>query len=196
MLVADCTYSSSVREATKLTDNDENAWAWGRSLLDDFLCIFPCHIFGVYVLFRGLWLGCSIQLVFYFIYVNLQISMAFLMAALFSNVKTAAVVGYILVFGTGLLGGFLFQFFLQDTSFPRVWIIVMELYPGFSLYGGLFEFSQYAFMGNYMGTHGMRWENLSDNNNGKDNSIVGCEWLIFSLIAYYNDRINIMKART
>nr|GEW05497.1 reverse transcriptase domain-containing protein [Tanacetum cinerariifolium] len=25
---------------------------------------------------------------------------------------------------------------------------------------------KYAFMGNYMGTHGMRWENLSDNNNG------------------------------
>ena len=29
-----------------------------------------------------------------------------------------AVVGYIFVFGTGLLGGFLFQFFIQDTSFP------------------------------------------------------------------------------
>jgi len=31
----------------------------------------------------------SIQFVFYFIYINLQISMAFLLASLFSNVKTA-----------------------------------------------------------------------------------------------------------
>nr|GEZ63834.1 ABC transporter A family member 7-like isoform X1 [Tanacetum cinerariifolium] len=133
----------------------------------------------------------SIQLVFYFIYVNLQISMAFLMAAFFSNVKTAAVVAYILVFGTGLLGGFLFQFFLQDTSFPRVWIIVMELYPGFSLYGGLFEFSQYAFMANYTGTHGMRWENLSDNNNGIGQLliVIAVEWLVLLVIAYYIDLI-------
>lgn len=29
-----------------------------------------------------------------------------------------AVIAYIGVFGTGLLAGFLFQFFVQDTSFP------------------------------------------------------------------------------
>ncbi|PKI78008.1 hypothetical protein CRG98_001628 [Punica granatum] len=60
----------------------------------------------------------SIQFVFYLIYINLQIALAFLAAAFFSNVKTATVVGYIVVFGTGLLGGFLFQFFVQDASFP------------------------------------------------------------------------------
>lgn len=32
----------------------------------------------------------SVQFVFYFIYINLQISLAFLVAAMFSNVKTAA----------------------------------------------------------------------------------------------------------
>lgn len=92
----------------------------------------------------------SIQFVFYFIYINLQVSLAFLVAGFFSTVNTAtglisanafcsgekdpniamirhktlcmftlSVVGYIMVFGTGLLGGFLFQFFLQDSSFPR-----------------------------------------------------------------------------
>ncbi|RDX64090.1 ABC transporter A family member 8 [Mucuna pruriens] len=61
----------------------------------------------------------SIQFVFFFIYINLQISLAFLLASLFSNVKTATVIAYIGVFGTGLLAGFLFQFFVQDTSFPR-----------------------------------------------------------------------------
>ncbi|PWA52771.1 ABC transporter A family member 7 [Artemisia annua] len=61
----------------------------------------------------------SIPFVFYFIYVNLQIALAFLLAALFSNEKTAAVVGYITVFATGILGGFFFQPFLQDKSFSK-----------------------------------------------------------------------------
>ncbi|MCD7455440.1 hypothetical protein HAX54_028127 [Datura stramonium] len=69
----------------------------------------------------------SIQFVFYFIYINLQVSLAFLVAAFFSNVKTATVIGYMMVFANGLLAAFLFQFFLQDESFPRGWIIVMEL---------------------------------------------------------------------
>ncbi|KAL8225644.1 hypothetical protein R6Q57_018201 [Mikania cordata] len=132
----------------------------------------------------------SIQFIFYFIYVNLQISMAFLVATFFSNVKTVAVVGYITVFATGLLGGFFFQFFLQDKSFPRVWIVVMELYPGFSLYGGLYEFSQYAFTGNYMGTDGMRWGDISDSNNEMRHVLIIMilEWLIVFFAAYYVDQ--------
>ncbi|KAA8542403.1 hypothetical protein F0562_023461 [Nyssa sinensis] len=133
----------------------------------------------------------SIQFVFYFIYINLQISLAFLVAAIFSNVKTAAVIGYIMVFGTGLLGGFLFQFFLQDASFPRGWIIVMELYPGFSLYRGLYEFSQYAFTGNFMGTDGMRWKNLNDGKNGMREILIimFVEWLVVLFFAYYLDQV-------
>ncbi|PWA77372.1 ABC2-like protein [Artemisia annua] len=133
----------------------------------------------------------SIQFVFYFIYVNLQIALAFLVAAFFSNVKTATVVGYITVFATGLLGGFLFQFFLNDKSFPRVWIILMELYPGFSLYAGLYDFSQYAFTGNYMGTDGMRWRDLSDSNNEMRHVLIimVVEWLMVFFIAYYIDQV-------
>ncbi|KAK2981524.1 hypothetical protein RJ640_000095 [Escallonia rubra] len=133
----------------------------------------------------------TIQLVFYFIYINLQISLAFLVAAVFSNVKTATVIGYIMVFGTGLLGGFLFQFFLQDASFSRGWVIVMELYPGFSLYRGLYEFAQYAFTGNYMGTDGMRWGDLSDSTNGMKEVliIISVEWLVVLFVAYYVDQV-------
>ncbi|KAK3035659.1 hypothetical protein RJ639_032531 [Escallonia herrerae] len=133
----------------------------------------------------------TIQLVFYFIYINLQISLAFLVAAVFSNVKTATVIGYIIVFGTGLLGGFLFQFFLQDASFSRGWIIVMELYPGFSLYRGLYEFAQYAFTGNYMGTDGMRWGDLSASTNGMKEVliIISVEWLVVLVVAYYVDQV-------
>ncbi|KAM0979755.1 hypothetical protein ACFX13_015835 [Malus domestica] len=132
----------------------------------------------------------SIQFIFYFIYINLQISLAFLVAAMFSDVKTATVIGYIFVFGTGLLGGFLFQFFVQDTSFPRGWIIVLELYPGFSLYRGLYEFAQYSFNGNYMGTDGMRWGDLSDSKNGMTEVLIimVVEWFVVLLFAYYVDQ--------
>ncbi|EHA8592550.1 putative ABC transporter A family member 7 [Cocos nucifera] len=60
---------------------------------------------------------CSIQFVFYFIYKNLQIALAFFVPAFFSDVKTATVIGYIYVFGSGLLGEYLFQYFIEDTSF-------------------------------------------------------------------------------
>lgn len=133
----------------------------------------------------------SIQFVLYFIYINLQISVAFLVATMFSNVKTAAVVGYICVFGTGLLGGFLFQFFVEDTSFPRGWIIVMELYPGFSLYRGLYEFSQASLAGNYLGTHGMRWGDLSNSTNGMREVLIimVIEWFVVLFVAYYIDQV-------
>ncbi|PWA73302.1 ABC transporter A family member 7 [Artemisia annua] len=73
--------------------------------------------------------------------------------------------------------------FVVFGSVVGVWIIVMELYQGFSLYGGLFKFSQYAFMGNYMGTHGIRWENISDNNNG-----IG-QLLIIMVVEWLRERV-------
>ncbi|KAK4766653.1 hypothetical protein SAY87_008295 [Trapa incisa] len=133
----------------------------------------------------------SIQFVFYLIFINLQISLAFLAAAFFSDVKTATVASYICAFASGLLGAFLFQPFVQDTSFPSVGILAMELYPGFSLYRGLYEFAQYSFNGNYMGTKGMQWSDLSDSSNGMKDVLVIMivEWLLVLLVAYYIDQV-------
>ncbi|XP_057526866.1 ABC transporter A family member 7-like [Amaranthus tricolor] len=133
----------------------------------------------------------SIQFVFYFVYINLQISIAFLLAPIFSNVLTARAVGYLVTFGTGLLGGFLFQNFIEDSSFPKGWIIVMELYPGFSLFRGIYELGQYSFLGDNMGTHGMRWNNLGDNMNGMKEVLIimFVEWLIVLPIAFYVDQV-------
>ncbi|KAH9775723.1 ABC transporter A family member 7 [Citrus sinensis] len=133
----------------------------------------------------------GIQFVFYIIYINLQIALAFLVAALFSNVKTASVIGYICVFGTGLLGAFLLQSFVEDPSFPRRWITAMELYPGFALYRGLYEFGTYSFRGHSMGTDGMSWADLSDSENGMKEVLIimFVEWLLLLGIAYYVDKI-------
>lgn len=67
----------------------------------------------------------------------------------------------------------------------------MELYPGFSLFRGLYEFSYYAFLGNYMGTDGMRWKDLSDGKNGMKEVLIIMivQWLVFLVLAYYIDQI-------
>ncbi|KAM0933469.1 putative ABC-type sulfate transporter [Dioscorea sansibarensis] len=134
----------------------------------------------------------SIQFVFYFTYINLQIVLAFLATTFFSDVKTAQAIAYIYIFGTGFVGGYLLPSFIQDTSFPKKWLIVMELLPAFSLYRGLYELSQYSFSGDYMGTHGMRWNDLSDDLNGMKDVliIIVIEWLILLPFAYYIDKTN------
>ncbi|CAN8278116.1 unnamed protein product [Cochlearia groenlandica] len=131
----------------------------------------------------------SIQLVFFLICINLQISIAFLASSMFSDVKTATVIAYIYVFGTGLLGIFLFQFLLEDPHFPRGWIIAMELYPGFSLYRGLYELSQSAFEGDYRGVDGMRWRDFDNNGMKEVTCIMLIEWLLLLAFAYYIDQI-------
>ncbi|KAK1258354.1 ABC transporter A family member 8 [Acorus gramineus] len=60
----------------------------------------------------------GIQFVFYLLYLNLQISLAFLAATGFSEVKIASVVAYIYVFRSGLLGAYLFQYYIEDTTLP------------------------------------------------------------------------------
>ncbi|KAJ4769649.1 Abc transporter a family member 7 [Rhynchospora pubera] len=134
----------------------------------------------------------SIQAVFFFLYINLQIAFAFLVACFFSNVKTATVIGYIYVYGSGLLGAFLLRFFVEDPSFPRGWIIVMELVPGFALYRGLYEFGQYSFSGSSMGTKGMKWSDLSSSENGMRNVmiIMVLEWLVLLPLAFYLDQVS------
>lgn len=70
--------------------------------------------------------------------------------------------------------------------------MVMELYPGFSLYRGLYEFGQYAFRGNYMGVDGMKWIDLSDSSNGLTEVmiIIFVEWFVVLLLAYYVDQVS------
>jgi len=67
----------------------------------------------------------------------------------------------------------------------------MELYPGFALYRGLYEFSQYSFSGDALGTNGMRWSDLSDSANGMKEVLIimFVEWLLVLFFAYYIDQV-------
>ncbi|XP_034674626.1 ABC transporter A family member 8-like isoform X3 [Vitis riparia] len=132
----------------------------------------------------------KIQFLFYFIGINLQISMAFLMAPVLSDVKMITVITFALLFGSRLSGKSVFEFFLEDTTLSRHWIIVMELYPAFSLYRGIYELAQYSLMGSATGTQGMQWRDLSDPENGMRDVciIMMVEWLVVLFIAYDIDQ--------
>ncbi|KAL6181460.1 hypothetical protein ACLB2K_048115 [Fragaria x ananassa] len=139
----------------------------------------------------------TIQFVFYFFYMNLQIAMSFLIAALFSNLKACTVIGYILVFATGLLGNELFEVFLRDPSFPRYWIIVLELYPGLSLYRGLYELAEFATEPGTEGTVGMRWGDLRDSKSGMREILIimFMEWFVLIFIAYNLDKVTSVSGK-
>ncbi|KAM1982469.1 hypothetical protein ACFX15_038825 [Malus domestica] len=130
----------------------------------------------------------SIQFVFYFIYLNLQIAVAFLVASMFSNVKACTVIGYILVFGTGLLADNLFRSIIEDESVSKRVIIPIQLYPGFSLYRGLYEFAQYPIQYKKVG---MRWGDLSDGSKGMREVLIimVIEWFVVLLVAYCIDQL-------
>ncbi|EEC84433.1 hypothetical protein OsI_31047 [Oryza sativa Indica Group] len=101
-------------------------------------------------------------------------------------------IGYIYVFGSGLLGAFLFRFFVEDRTFPNGWLLVMEIVPGFSLYRGLYELGQYAFSGSAMGASGMTWGNLRDPINGMCGIfiIMTVEWAFLLMLAFYLDQVS------
>lgn len=69
------------------------------------------------------------------------------------------------------------------------WIIGFELYPGFSLFRGLYEFSQYASRGFSSGTYGMQWRDLSESGMKEVLVIMIVEWLVILIFAYYVDKI-------
>ncbi|KAJ8560530.1 hypothetical protein K7X08_022390 [Anisodus acutangulus] len=158
--------------------------------------IYMCCYFG-FGLLTGLTIfklnSYGVQCIFYFVFTNLQISMAFLLAAVFSNLKTASgCVAYTIVFGTGILGFLLFQPLVDDASFPRKWLANFNgIIPGFSLYRGLYELSHYARGGFRVGTYGMFWEYLSNNNNGMREVLIimSIEWVVFLIVSCYLDQV-------
>ncbi|WZZ27173.1 hypothetical protein YC2023_010574 [Brassica napus] len=132
----------------------------------------------------------SIQFTFYFLYVNLQIALCFLVSSIFSKVKTLTVASYIYVFLSGLVGEFLLEFLIEDPSFSRGWIIVLELFPAFSLYRGLYEFGEFSFQGNLRGADGMKWKDFSDSAMDHVFLIIIVEWFLALTAAYYIDKMS------
>lgn len=61
---------------------------------------------------------------------------------------------------------------------------MLELFPGFSLFRGLYEFAQAAFHGN-----GMKWGDLSESGMDKVFYIMLVEWFVTLTVAYVVDQV-------
>ena len=130
----------------------------------------------------------SFQFVFYALWVLCLLSFTFLLASIFRSARTAVVCAFMYVFATGLIGYLLLQSFVASGQW---WAIFFNIVPGFALYRGLFEISQYAFRAAYQGTEGMTWSKLSDDGNGLPAVMaffVG-EAIIFLVLAWYFEKV-------
>lgn len=130
----------------------------------------------------------SFQFVFYLLWINCLIAFSFLLSSMFRSSKTAVVVGFLYVFGTGLVGFLLIQQFVASAYW---WVIFLELVPGWALYRSLYEISQYAFRASTQDTQGITWSNLSDDNNGLPGAmiIMAVEWAVFMAAAWYLEQV-------
>eukprot|EP00898_Chlorokybus_atmophyticus_P003419 jgi/Chlat1/4078/Chrsp26S04118 len=133
----------------------------------------------------------GIEIILFFLYGNVQIALAFLLSVFFSSSKTATVTAYIYVFGTGLLGEFLLANFIEHQATPDIVVYLLQLVPGFGLYRGLYELSQYSFRASYQNSSGMEFSNLGDSGNGMIEVWVVfiVEWFIFMILAYYLEQV-------
>lgn len=74
----------------------------------------------------------------------------------------------------------------------------MELYPGFSLYRGLYELGQYSSDASSTRAHGMTWDDLHDSANGMREVLIimSIEWLVALLVGYFADQVASSSRRT
>ena len=84
----------------------------------------------------------GVVIIFFILFINVQISTAFLFQAIFSSAKTATVGSVVYLLISGLLGKFLFESFLESSTFGRNGIVGMELLVPFSLYRGVSALSR------------------------------------------------------
>ncbi|PKA46814.1 ABC transporter A family member 8 [Apostasia shenzhenica] len=133
----------------------------------------------------------SVQLVFFFVYINLQIVFTIFLSVLFSDVKTATVIGYIYVIGSGILGPSFLEPYIEDEYYPRVLLEAMEIFPGFSLYHGLYELSRYSLQVEQFGTPRVCLKDIITEGLAMRSVLIIMiiEWVVLGFLAYYLDQI-------
>jgi hypothetical protein len=75
------------------------------------------------------------------------------------------------------------------TFFSGHWLVMMEIFPGFSLYRGIYELAEYASAGRNMGKPGMQWADLNDPINGMQDVLIlmSVEWTVLLVVAFLLD---------
>uniref|UniRef100_A0A803L939 ABC transporter domain-containing protein n=1 Tax=Chenopodium quinoa TaxID=63459 RepID=A0A803L939_CHEQI len=70
-------------------------------------------------------------------------------------------------------------------------IVLVEMFHGFALYRGVYEFQKYASFARSGAAVGIQWKNLNDPGNGLKTAmtIMMVEWKVMLLLAYYLDQV-------
>ena len=166
------------------------------------LMYFYGYILGVGTHSLSLWTRSSPGpvVVFFLLFINMQIGLAFLFQAVFANAKTATVFSVVFLLIGGLLGKFLFEPFLESSTFPRSGIVGMELLMAFTLYRGFYEMAAFgavaAFNPKGQGERslGITWNKIKWSNDYPGGMSVVMvifliEGIIIHLLAYYLDQV-------
>uniref|UniRef100_A0A803M189 ABC transporter domain-containing protein n=1 Tax=Chenopodium quinoa TaxID=63459 RepID=A0A803M189_CHEQI len=162
-------------------------------------CLFVSLLFVQFFLIAGKLSGLYfftkndyiVQSMFYFVHVNWQISFAFVIAALVPTVKTAQVVCSTFMMLCCVIAFYVVTKFFESSDFSSKTIVLVEMFPGFALYRGVYEFQKYASFARSGAGVGMQWKNLNDPGNGLKTAmaIMMVEWKVMLLLAYYLDQV-------
>ncbi len=137
----------------------------------------------------------GVVIIFFILFINVQIATAFLFQAIFSSAKTATVGSVVYLLISGLLGKFLFEAFLESPDFGQSGIVGMELLVPFSLYRGYYEMAAFGQVASYYerGTDagiGISWTKMKGSQGMDDVMVIFfVEWLILGLAGYYLDQV-------
>lgn len=85
------------------------------------------------------------------------------------------------------------RFIISYNLFLGVWLIILELFPGFSVQRGLYEFSKHGNTAFEMGTYGIRWQQFLSHSSSSSGLkeimiIMLLECLIFLVLGYFIDQ--------
>ncbi|GFR42619.1 hypothetical protein Agub_g3550 [Astrephomene gubernaculifera] len=130
----------------------------------------------------------SLQAVTYFIFGNNMIAFMFLLSSLFTSSRTATIAAFLYVFATGLIGELMLRTLMQER---KGYLAAVELVPGFALYRGLFEFSEYSIRSILGDSGGLTWAQLGEPGNGLRGAwaLLAAEWPVFMLLGWYLEQV-------
>jgi ABC-type transport system involved in cytochrome c biogenesis ATPase subunit len=182
----------------------------GAYILVNYMYYFLLYfVFMLLIYFYGFVLGAGtnslsmwtrsqagVVVIFFILFINVQIATAFLFQAIFSSAKTATVGSVLYLLIAGLLGKVLFENFLQTPTFGHSGIVGMELLVPFSLYRGFYEMAALGEVASYnprgQGEEsiGISWTKIAGSCGMDDVMVIFfVEWIILGLAGYYLDQV-------
>jgi ABC-type multidrug transport system ATPase subunit len=131
----------------------------------------------------------GVQIVFYLLWGNLLASFSFFFAAVMKEARPAVLLAVIYVIITGFVANLVMVQYVEQGP---IWVAdVMQIIPAFSLFRGLYELAQYAFLADRNQGQGLTWNKMLDPDCGMAQVwfYLLVEWAVLPLIAYWLEQV-------